>query len=56
MSTERRASIAWEIVRRVDTVALCTVEEVDQIHERAQTGEFDNIFSDEDTSSAARRP
>lgn len=40
-AVDRRA-IAEEIIRRVDTVSLCRVDEVRDIHARAQAGEFDN--------------
>lgn len=42
-----RAAIADEIIRRVDTVTLCTPAEVEDIHRRAQAGEFDDIFADD---------
>lgn len=44
---EARQRIANEIVRRADTVTLLRVEEVRDIHSRAQTGEFDDIFKGE---------
>jgi hypothetical protein len=42
-----REAIAREIVNRIDTVTLCTLEEVRQIYAKAQRGEFDDIFLDE---------
>lgn len=36
--------IAEEIIRRMDTVILTTCEEVTNIHQMAQDGEFDYIF------------
>lgn len=44
MSRQQRLEIANEIIRRVDTVTLCTCEEVTDITERALNGEFDDIF------------
>lgn len=46
MLKHKRLAIAKEIVRRVDTVTLCTVEEVTDIRQRALTGEFDDIFNE----------
>ncbi len=37
--------IAEEIIRRADTVSLLRVEEVADIHKRAQAGEFDNFHA-----------
>lgn len=42
----KRLAIADEIVRRVDTVTLCRVEEVEDIRRRALAGEFDKFFED----------
>jgi hypothetical protein len=46
-AVHQRQSIAEEIVRRVDTVTLCTCAEVTDIYRRAQAGEFDEIFDSE---------
>jgi hypothetical protein len=39
----QRAAIAWEIIRRVDTVTLLRCYEVEDIHRRAQNGDFDDF-------------
>lgn len=44
---DRRRRIADEIIRRVDTVTLLTVPEVESIYKRAAMGEFDDIFTSE---------
>lgn len=41
-----RLAIADEIIRRIDTVTLTTVEEVSSIRARAVAGEFDGMFDD----------
>lgn len=38
-----RLLIADEIIRRVDTVTLCTLREVEDIRNRALSGEFDDF-------------
>lgn len=43
MWDKRREAIAWDIVNRVDTVTLCTPDEVREIHAKAQRGEFDDM-------------
>jgi|KBSMisStandDraft_5_1062788.scaffolds.fasta_scaffold15399_6 hypothetical protein len=45
MSRKDRERIAWEIICRIDTVTLCTCEEVAEIHRKAQTGEFDELLA-----------
>ncbi len=44
MTFEARRAIANEIIRRVDTVTLCTCDEVTNIQARAQAGEFDDFW------------
>jgi hypothetical protein len=39
----RRETIAWEIIRRVDTVVILNSKEEIEIHRRAQAGEFDDF-------------
>lgn len=43
----QRWKLAEEVIRWIDTVTLCTPEEVVDIHKRAQQGEFDTLFDDE---------
>jgi hypothetical protein len=47
MTKQERLALADEIVRRVDTVAILTPQEVTDIRERALTGEFDSMPLDE---------
>lgn len=47
MTESARLKIAEEIVRRIDTVTLCTCDEVTDIRQRALVGEFDDIFDGE---------
>lgn len=49
MNDLERLRIADEIIRRIDTVTLATLQEVDDIRRRALTGEFDTIFESEAT-------
>ena len=48
---EERVIIANEIINRMDTVTLCTLKEVMEIRDRAQTGEFDSIFDNEEINN-----
>src|SRR5579864_2635611 len=51
--TEReRMSIAEEIVRRIDAVALLKVEEVQDIRKRALAGEFDEFEGEMNENSS----
>lgn len=43
LSRESRLWVADEIVRRIDTVTLCRVDEVRDIRARALNGEFDDM-------------
>ena len=43
LSRESRLWVAEEIVRRIDTVTLCRVDEVRDIQARALKGEFDDM-------------
>ena len=47
MQQKKRQKIAEEIIRRIDTVTLCTCNEVTDIMNRAAQGEFDGIFDNE---------
>lgn len=44
MQQKKRQKVAEEIIRRIDTVTLCTCEEVIEIMARATQGEFDEFF------------
>ena len=46
MTPEQRQRIADVIIDRAETVTLLSNEEVQDIRERAATGEFDDIFED----------
>ena len=48
---EERINIANEIINRMDTVTLTTWNEVMEIRDRAQTGEFDSIFDNEEINN-----
>lgn len=50
-----RYRIAEEIIRRADMVSLLTMKECDDIHRRAELGEFDDIFDDEKALPDARK-
>ena len=50
-----RLSIAAEIIRCRDTVTLLTIKEVRDIYRRAESGEFDDLFSLEEEESANER-
>ena len=43
-----RDEIVEEIIRRADTVAILTADEIIDIRRRAATGEFDTIFESEE--------
>ncbi len=52
-TVQQRREIANEIIRRIDTVTLCTCDEVNDIHQRAYAGEFDDIFDCEKEDASA---